>query len=170
MRKVAALASAISCLVAFACAPPPALREYAYPAWGFAASFRAPPKETDTPASPDGKSAHTFLVEGGAGGRDNLVYVIDGSSSTKSDDQALTDAPGALAKSVGGTLGPITYASSGTVMGREFLLNRHGRPASKVRIFVAGKHLYEVISQSPLGPDDSETAEFLASFRLLAAR
>jgi hypothetical protein len=36
-----------------------------------------------------------------------------------------------------------------------------------VRIFVANKHLYELIAESTLGPNDPETANFLGSFRLL---
>ena len=54
-------------------------------------------------------------------------------------------------------------------MGREFLLDRPGRPAARVRVFVANKHLYEIIAQSALGPDDPETSNFLASFRLLGS-
>jgi hypothetical protein len=150
------------------CTPPPALKEYAYPAWAFAASFRAPPTQTDTPAAADGTTAHTFLIESVLAGRDNLVNVIDGSNSTKSDDQALSDAPGVLATAVSGTLGPISYVATGAVVGREFLINRQGKPASRVRVFVSNKHLYEVISQSSLGPDDPETTAFLDSFRLLA--
>jgi hypothetical protein len=147
------------------CAVPP-LKEYAYPAWGFAVSFRNPPVVTDTPGSADGTAAHTFLVESNAAGRDFLVLVIDGSRSTKSDDEALNDAPANLAKSVNGQLGPITYAAVGAVTGREFILNRAGRPAGKVRIFVANKRLYEIIGQSSLGPDESEVGEFFDSFRL----
>lgn len=148
-----------------ACAQPPAMKDYAYPAWGFAVSFRATPKVVETPASANG--AHTLLVESVLAGRDNLVNVIDGTGSPKSDDQALADAPDILAKSAGATLGPITYAASGKVMGREFLLNHPGQQPARVRIFVANKHLYEVISQSTLGPDDPETVAFLSSFRLL---
>ena len=147
-----------------ACSGPPPLKEYAYPAWGFAVSFRAQPKETDYPATTGG--AHTFLVESLLAGRDDLVNVIDGSASTKSDDQALSDAPAALAKYVGGTLGRMTYTASGSAMGRAFVLSRPGRPASRVRIFVWHKHLYELIAQSPLGPDDPENEKFLGSFRL----
>jgi hypothetical protein len=100
-------------------------------------------------------------------GRDNLVNVIDGSASTKTEDQALSDAPAVLAKYVGGTLGPMTYTASGKAMGREFTLSRPGRPASRVRIFVWHKHLYELIAQSSLGSDDPENEEFLTSFRLI---
>jgi hypothetical protein len=147
-----------------ACSGPPPLKEYAYPAWGFAVSFRGQPMETDYPASAGG--AHTFLVESALAGRDDLVDVIDGSASTKSDDEALSEAPAALAKYVGGTLGPMTYAASGSAMGRAFVLSRPGRPQSRVRVFVWHKHLYELIAQSSLGPDDPENEAFLTSFRL----
>jgi hypothetical protein len=167
MRALRIIGLAASVAALCGCQAPPAFKEYPYRAWGFAVSFRAPPKETDIPASADGTKAHTFLVESGTAGRDELVDVIDGSRSTKSEAQALSDAPATLAQAVGGTLGPITYAASGKAIGREFLLNRLGQPASRVRVFVANRKLYEVIVQSPLGPDDSETTAFLDSFRLL---
>jgi hypothetical protein len=166
MRLLSICAVAAGLLALSACARPPPFKEYVFPAWGFAASFRGPPKETDYPAAADGSTVHTFAVESSLFGRDNLVNVIDGSGSSKSDDQALADAPPKLAAYVGGTLGPITYAAVGDVMGREFLINRPGRQAARARIFVANKHLYELVSQSPLGPDDRETGAFLTSFRL----
>jgi hypothetical protein len=168
MRVVRSLVLTLAMLAVSACSSPPPLKEYAYPSWGFAVSFRGPPKETDHPASSDGAEAHTFLVESSVAGRDELVNVIDGSGSTKSEDQALSDAPAILASSVGGALGPMTYVATGKAMGREFLLTRPGRPAARVRVFVFNKHLYEIIAQSTRGPDDPETSSFLASFRLLA--
>ena len=143
-------------------------KEYRYPAWGFAVSFRTPPKQTDTPASANGSTARTMLLESIDAGRDQLVNVIDGSASTKSDEQALADAPGTLARSVSGVIGPMTYvATTGGVVGREFRLARPGQPAARVRVFVAGKKLYEIISQSTLGPDDPSVTQFLNSFRLI---
>ena len=150
-----------------ACAQPPALKEYAYPAWGFAVSFREAPKATDSPASADGTSAHTLTIESTLAGRDNVVNVIDGTGSTRSDDQVLSDAPAILAQSAKATLGPVTYVATGKIVGREFRLERPGQPAARASIFVTNKHLYELISASSLGPDDPETAAFLDSFRLL---
>jgi hypothetical protein len=167
MRAAGVFGLAVSAAALCGCQAPPDFREHAYQAWGFAVSFRTPPKETDYPASADGAKSHTFLVESVEGGRDELVNVIDGSASTKSEDQALSDAPLTLAKFVGGTLGPMTYAVAGKAVGREFLLDRPGQPASRVRVFVANRKLYELIAQSPLGPDDPETKAFLDSFRLL---
>jgi hypothetical protein len=169
MRIVQAFLLTAALAAAWGCAPAPAPKEYAYPTWGFAVSFRGPPKETDSPAAADGSTVHTLLVESALGGRDDVVNVIDGSGSTKSEDQAVSDAPASLARALGGTLGPLTYAATGKVMGREFLLNRRGRPPARVRIFVASKHLYEIIAQSPRGPDDPETTAFLTSFRLLGS-
>jgi hypothetical protein len=151
-----------------ACSVPP-MKEYAWPAWGFAVSFRGAPKQTDIPGTADGKGRHGFLIESSLAGRDDLVNVIDGTGSPKSEDQALTDAPGNIAKAAGATLGPITYAGSGAVVGREFLLTKPGRPAARARVFVFHQHLYELISQSALGPEDPESAAFLDSFRLLPA-
>ena len=148
-----------------ACQAPPPFKAYSYPAWGFSASFRAAPKETDYP--PTARGHRTMLVESLLAGRDNLVYVVDGTGSTKPDEDVLNDAPKTLATSVGGTVGPMTYAATGKVVGEEFTLTRPDKPAARVRIFVANKHLYEVISGSTLGPDDPEVTEFLDSFRLL---
>ena len=164
MRAASVFGLVVS-VAALGCRAPPDLKEYAYQSWGFAVSFRAPPRAMDSPA--DGARAHTLLVESDEAGRAQLVNVIDGSGSAKSEDQALSDAPATLAKAVGGTLGPMTYAATGKVVGREFLLERPGQPVSRVRVFVYNKKLYEVIAQSPLGPEDSETRTFLDSFRLL---
>src|SRR6201995_2257660 len=88
------------------CSVPP-LKDYAYPAWNFAVSFRAAPKVTDMPASASGP--HARIAESHAGGRDFLVEVVDGSASAKTEDQALEDAPGNLAAATHATLGPLTY-------------------------------------------------------------
>jgi hypothetical protein len=150
-----------------ACAEPPPMKEYSYPAWGFAVSFRDAPKVTDIPATADGSGRHGLLVESVLAGRDNLVNVIDGTGSPKSEAQALDDAPNTLAKSVNGTLDKMSYAAVGKALGREFFLNRQGHQPARVRIYVWKQHLYELISESSLGPDDPETKAFLDSFRLL---
>lgn len=159
-----------ACVAALvACQTPPPAKEYVYPAWGFAVSFRVPPKVTDIPASADGSSPHSFLVEHSTEGRDELVNVVDGSNSPKSEQQALDDAPANLARLVKGTLGPLTYAATGKVIGREFLLTRSDKTVAKARVFVFHKHLFEIIAVSGLGPDDPESERFLDSFRLLPA-
>jgi hypothetical protein len=168
MRIFRTMVLTVAMAAVWACTPAPPLKEYAYPSWGFAVSFRGPPKVSDEPAASDGSTVHTLLVEASVAGRDNLVNVIDGSGSTKSEDQALSDAPATLASAMGGTIGPITYAATGQTIGRAFLLNRPGKPPARVQIFVANKHLYELIAQSDRGPTDPETSNFLASFRLTA--
>jgi hypothetical protein len=168
MRMIRTVALTVAMAAAWGCTPAPPLKEYVYPAWNFAVSFRGAPTVTDSPAAADGSTVHTLLVEAAVAGRDNLVNVIDGSGSTKSEEQALSDAPATLASAMGGTNGPITYAATGQTIGREFLLNRPGKPKARVQIFVAKKHLYELIAQSDRGPTDPETSNFLASFRLLA--
>ncbi len=158
-RVIVVFAAALSSLAGCARAPAPPLKEYVYPALGFAISFHAPPKAiTNAPAS---------AFEDVTADRDDLVNVIDGTGSTKSEDQALSDAPAAMAQALHGTLGPITYAATGKVIGREFLLNRPDRSAARVRIFVFHQHLYELVAWSKNGPDDPDVAGFLESFRFL---
>jgi hypothetical protein len=165
MRSVviAAVAAGLLALSACKAGPAAAPTAYANAAWGFSVSFHGAPKVTETPATADGKTDHVLVVENTAGGRDELVRAIDGSGSTSSDDDALSSAPAALAKAVGGTLGPITYSATGKVVGREFLLNRTDKPAMRVRVFVANRRLYEIIAQAP---DDAESTAFLDSFKL----
>jgi hypothetical protein len=167
MRRVAVIVLAATVAALASCKAPPAPKEYVYPAWGFAVSFRVPPKETSVPGAPDGSSVPTFTVEHATEGRNELVHVLDGSSSSKSDEDALNGAPAKVAASVNGTLGPLTYAATGKVIGVEFLLTKPDKSVAKVRVFVFHKHLYEVIARSGLGPDDPESTRFLDSFRLL---
>jgi hypothetical protein len=164
MRLAAIALSLAAGLSVSACSVPPA-REYAYPTWNFAVSFRGAPKVTDTPASASGP--HALVVESRAAGRDFLVEAIDGSASPRREDQALADAPANLAAAVHGVPGPMTYAATGKFTGREFTLTRPGHPTAKVRVFVENRRLYELIAESSLGPDEPEVATFLDSFRLL---
>jgi hypothetical protein len=157
------LAAALSALAA--CSVPP-LKEYVYPAWGFAISFRAPPTVTDTPASPDGATPHRLALTLTNAGRSYDLSATDASKSSKSDDQILSDVPRSMAEGVGGTLGPETYVAAGAVVGREFKVDKPGQATARVRIFVAHRRLYEIVSQSTLGPDDPEVTTFLDSFRL----
>jgi hypothetical protein len=162
MRIVTSAAIAAALLILAACSPPP-FKEYAYPAWGFAASFRAAPTETPTAAqsgAPAGFKA--ALVNAG---REYAVEVADGSASAKSDDQVLSEFPNVLAQ--GGTLKGLTYVASGKVMGREMLIDKPGQATRRVRIFVSHRRLYAISAASPLGPTDREVEQFMTSFRLL---
>lgn len=157
MRTIVMTVLASMLLAAAACSVPPS-KEYAYPAWGFAASFRAAP--TESAASPRG-----FKVSSLNAGRALWVEVADGSASPKSDEEVLREFPQVLAQ--GGTLVSQTYVATGKVMGRELLIDRAGQATQRVRIFVAHRRLYAISAQSPLGPKDPEVETFLTSFRLL---
>ena len=161
MRVITLAGLTIALLALTACSVPP-LKTYAYPAWGFSVSLRSAPTVTNTPA-PDGHPGG-IKVESNAAGRDFLVTVADGSASTKSDDQILSEFPQFLAK--GGTLTSQTYVATGAVVGRDVLIDKPGQETQRVRIFVSHRRLYEVSAQSSLGPQDSEVNTFLDSFQL----
>lgn len=144
------------------CSIPP-WKEYSYPAWGFAASFRVPPKATEAAATP--AVPHNIIVEANQAGRDFVVAATDASGSGKSDDEILAQVPQAMAQ--GGTLRTPTYAAIGKVVGREALIDKPGQPTERVRVFVANHVLYQIAATSPLGPDDPEVADFLGRVRLL---
>ena len=161
MRGAFVFAAVIAVSVLAGCkAAPPTVKEYAYPDQGFAAAFQEAPKVTP---------GASFLVEDSVSGRHELVNVIDGSSSTKSESQALDDAPAALAQYTHATLGPVTYAATGKVVGREFTLQHEDKSAARARVFVFHKRLYQIIARTKAGPDDPEVMRFLNSFRLLDA-
>ncbi|MDR3511684.1 MAG: hypothetical protein P4L73_08625 [Caulobacteraceae bacterium] len=165
MRVILSASALIAVLAVSACSLPP-WKEYPYPAWGFAASFRVPPKVTETPASADGATPHNIVVEAVQGGRRLVVAATDASTSTKSDDQLLSQVPQAMAESQGGKVGTVTYVAIGKVVGREAMIELPDKTTQRVRVFVAGKKLYQLAAQSPLGPQDSEVVQFLDSVRL----
>jgi len=162
MRAITFAALAAMLLAAQGCSVPPA-KAYAYPAWGFAASFREPPTESASPASPGGPGG--FRVASVSAGRTFSIEVADGSASPKSDETILREFPTALAQ--GGTLASQIYVAAGPVTGRELLIERTGQATQRVRIFVSRRRLYAVSAQSSLGPKDPEVERFLTSFRLL---
>jgi hypothetical protein len=160
------IVAAVAGMLALAACSVPTAKEYAYPAWGFAVSLRAKPTETASPARVAAGPASGFKVALENAGRAYVVEVADGSASSKTDDQILSEFPQALAQ--GGTLNKLTYVATGPVMGREFLIDKPGQATERVRIFVSHRRLYEIAAQSPLGPTDPEVDAFLGSFRLLA--
>jgi hypothetical protein len=167
MRLAATAVLATIVLALSACAaPPPPWKEYVYPAWGFAASFRTPPKETDNAASADGSRLRSMLLETTVDGHDYVVAVSDASAATKSDDDILRQLPQALAQ--GGKVSTPTYAATGSVIGREVIVNPPGQRAHRVRMFMANKRLYQVAGSSVRGTSDPDITHFLDSFRLLA--
>jgi hypothetical protein len=167
MRIIPAVVLAGALAALAACSVPP-LKEYAYPAWGFAISFRAPPTVTDIPASPDGARPHKMVATLTDAGRAYDLSVTDVSVSTKSDDVFLGEIPRSMAEGVGGALGPVTYVAAGQIVGREFKVDKPGQATARTRVFVTHRRLYEIVAQSTLGPDDPEVTTFLDSFRLLA--
>jgi hypothetical protein len=162
MRAIMSAVLAVTLLSAAACSPP-ALKEYAYPAWGFAVSLRAAPTQTET-AAQSGRPAGLKVVSVNAG-RSFVIEVADGSASAKSDETILREFPQTLAQ--GGTLTSQTYVAAGPVTGRELLIDRPGEPTQRVRVFVSHRRLYALSARSPLGPKDPETEAFFSSFRLL---
>ena len=162
MRIITAAALAFLLLGLTACTKP--LKEYSYPAWGFAVSFREPPMVTDTPAAADG-TAHTFQVRTVSNDRVLVVTVTDATGSDKTDDQLLSEVPQAAIVSSGGTVAGHAAVKAGNVAGREVTIDRGAQPTERLRVFVANKKVYQVIARS--SPDDKEVTAFMDSFRLL---
>jgi hypothetical protein len=163
MRIVTASALALLLLGLVACTKP--LKEYSYPAWGFAVSFREPPMETDTPAARDG-TAHTFQARTVSNDRVLVVTVTDAAGSDKTDDQILSEVPQAAIQSSGGTVSGHADVKAGAVVGREVTIDRGAQPSERLRVFVANKKVYQVIARAS-DPDDKEVLAFMDSFRLL---
>jgi hypothetical protein len=169
MRFRPGFAAGLMALGLASCAPAP-MRDYAYPVWGFSASYPAPPKLTDTPAAADGSSARTFVAETVSGGRDFGVSVNDATGSTK-DIDALTDAliP-MMTKGFDAVAGAKAYAATAEgALGREVLFSKNGRPYMDVRMFLANDRFYVVTASSNFGMDDPALKAFMASFRITGA-
>jgi hypothetical protein len=166
MRKTLIGAAFGFVFVALAACSPPPLKEYTYPAWGFAASFRSPPTGTDTPAAADGSQLHLFQAEMSKDGRDFIASATDESTSKQSDDQILTAAPQIIAQNAGATVGPITNVAVGKVMGHECQIVHAGQSSAKVRVFMANKRLYQLVASSTTA-SDPEVGVFLNTFRIL---
>jgi hypothetical protein len=166
MRTIRTLAPAMALIVLAACSKP-APKEYGYPALGFAATFPAPPKLTDTPASADGSSPHTVVVEASADGYDFAVNVIDASQATESTDEMLDAAPKAVAQAAELDVGPTTNTAVGRYAGREVRFDKNGKPAMLMRFYFVGDRFYEVSGNSPKGPTDPAVRAFLNSFHVL---
>jgi hypothetical protein len=140
----------------------PGPKPYTNAAWGFGVTFQGDPKVTETAATPG--NPKSFSAEAKAGGRDYVVSVTDATVSGKTPDQLLAQAPQATADGEGGTLLPPTAVSVGGVSGREFVINRPNLPVERDRIFVSNGRFYQLVTQSPYGPKDSETTKFFDSF------
>jgi hypothetical protein len=152
-----------------ACKPAaPPTREYAYPAWGFKASFPAPPTETNQPGSRENLTPNAYLVEANADGRDFAVWAADISKATLSLDDLASATSENIGKGLNATPSIPTYAATSEgAMGREFSFTQNGRWQATVRVFVSGGRAYQVIAKSALGQDDPAVSDFLFSFHTL---
>jgi hypothetical protein len=166
MRKVCVLVA--TALAVGGCKPAPPFKEYAYPAWGFAARFWAAPKVTETPAAPG--RPHSLMLESDEAGRDFVVSVGEGVRPGVTIDDMGPEYARRAAKAMGVDVGPENYASTGEgVLGREYALVKNGTPYATMRAFLANGRFYEIGAQSGLGPDDPAVKGFLDTFRITAA-
>jgi hypothetical protein len=171
MRQTLVAAFALAALLLGACSPGALpTKEYAYPAWGFRASFPSPPVETAKPGAPDGSQPNSGLVEATGSGRDFAVWAADVSKSNMSLDDLASNAADHVARGMGAAVGVRTYAATGDgVLGREFQLTQGDKWVMTVRVFLAGGKFYEVIAKSDRGKDDPAVQAFLTSFHTLGA-
>lgn len=140
-----------------ACSGGATWKEYVYNEQHFAAAFTAPPTIT--------KSAGPFLAEENDGTVDFGVTAACGLAGGKSPDETMSEAVDGTRRN--GTVRNLVYTASGSVMGREMLVDRTGATTVKQRIFVKGNCLYLVFATTKDGPDDENVAHFLDSFRML---
>jgi hypothetical protein len=146
------------------------MKEYAYPAWGFAVSLPAAPVVKAETPPPGSTTPRTFQVEVRDANHDYVVSCTDTSLTDKSDDEILNGAPAMLAQAAGAKAGVMTYVATGKTVGREARMDIAGQAPTRVRFYVAGKTFYQVVSQSTGGVTDPEATRVLDSFRLLAAK
>ena len=100
------------------------------------------------------------------GGRDLIVEVTDTSVSDKTDAEILREVPQTMIVDAGGTVEAHADVTAGKVPGMDVTIDRGGNPTERIRVFVANRRLYQLITQSPEGADDKEAAAFLDSFHL----
>jgi hypothetical protein len=155
-------------LVAAGCSSKPTPKEYAYPDWRFAATFPAKPKTTETPASADGSTPHSFLAQASAdGGYDYAVNVIDASSASTTKDEMLASAPQAVADSTQLDVGAVSDVALGTRSGKQVVFEKDGKPVMLMRFFFAYQRFYEVSATIPQNAaTDPKSLAFLSSFHL----
>jgi hypothetical protein len=172
MRALPAAMAILAALTLAACGPAHLrVKAYAYPAWGFKASFQRPPEIKEEPAAADGSTPHNFLAEAHTHNHDFFVAAFDAPGDNKGVD-AFADSVGpAFAKAVGGEARGTTYvATFEDLMGREIPIDKDGKPFATMRVFQAGGRYYEVGAVSNYGPSDPAVNDFLYSFHAIDAK
>ncbi|HLK24582.1 MAG TPA: hypothetical protein VKT30_07980 [Caulobacteraceae bacterium] len=167
MRIATAAMLAASLLVLAGCSKP-TWKTYDYPAWGFGVSFQTPPTVTETQAS--ATTPHSIQAEAVQDNVHLVVLAMDSQVSGKTDQQLLADLPDEVVQSANGTYKSATNISLGKVPGREILVDRGQDPPERARIFVVNGRVYQVITQTPEGEDDTPATKFLQSFHLLGQK
>ncbi len=141
--------------------------------------FRSKASPRSLTPRPRPKGRRSFQVELVPGGVDLVVEAIDASNSDKSDQQLLANSPdemvristtarrSASASSSEGTVTSSANVAIGNVIGRDITIDRGRDPTERARVFVVNRRVYQVITQSPQGSDQSDVVPFLNSFHLL---
>jgi len=170
MRHLTLLAICAAALALAGCGGHPIrTKEYVYPAWGFKASFNVPPETKDTPAAADG-TPHSFLAEAHTPNHDFVVTAFDAAPGHDLDSFG-DSASASLAKAMGGVVQGQTYvATFEDLMGREYRIDKAGKPFATLRVFNVGDRFYEVLAVSIYGPSDPAVSDFLYSFHALDAK
>ena len=137
--------------------------EHAYPAWGFAAAFPAPPVESDTSTA----TVRSFAVNGAGEDRTLAIGVIDLTGVSKTDDQVMSEAIQAIAGDRPVTVAYWALGPAGAQqMGRAAVIDRGGGLKMTLHVLVANRRLYQVSAVS-LGTKSPKTERLLDSFRLI---
>jgi hypothetical protein len=152
-------------LLALAACSAPQWKAYNYPAWGFTVSFKTPPAVTETAST--ATSPHSIQAEATQDGVHLVVIAIDSQAEGKSDQQLLADIPEDMVRSSGGTVRSSVNATADKVAGREITIDHGADPAERARVFVVKGRVYQVVTQTPDGSDNTtDAAQFLDSFHL----
>ena len=137
--------------------------EHAYPAWGFAAAFPAPPVESDTSTA----TVRSFAVNGAGEDRTLAIGVIDLTGVSKTDDQVMSEAIQAIAGDRPVTVAYWALGPAGAQpLGRAAVIDRGGGLKMTLHVLVANRRLYQVSAVS-LGTKSPKTERLLDSFRLI---
>jgi hypothetical protein len=161
---VAALAALAACS-----SPTPTATPYTNADWGFAATFPAAPKVTETPKSPT--SAHSLLVQASVGDEDMAINVLDATDAEGMPSEILDRAQQVIGKDQDldvGANNPVQL-NGGSITGREVRFDKDGKPVMLSRLFMINGHLYELNANSAKGVTDPWVKQFLDSFHLVAS-